>query len=272
MRPGNVGRQKQHPPGPTAQPLPGLVGRALHQLFNAFWTDTIGFFAEPGHDRFDFTCFWDTFSSTNAIKYHFIPPMTRRWWRETVFHTFPGIILNGGRFIIVEGKKSNLTGSIGPELLGRLLDRHAAVLELYARQLCNCPEDAVQEAFVELARQPAIPAEPVPWLYRVVRNKAISASRVDRRHKSHELHAAGQRRAWFEPSSADALDATAAATFLKELAPDEREVVVARIWGGMTFQQIGELIGATDSTAHRRYESALDAIRRKLRISCLKKE
>ncbi|MGA2796980.1 MAG: sigma-70 family RNA polymerase sigma factor [Thermoguttaceae bacterium] len=172
----------------------------------------------------------------------------------------------------VDGKDGNLTGPIGPELLGRLLDRHADPLELYARQLCNCPEDAVQEAFVELARLPALPAELVPWLYRVVRNKAISASRAVRRRESHESHAAGHSRVWFESSPGDALDAAAAVVILEELPQLEREVVVARIWGGLSFQQIAELIGATDSTAHRRYESALDAIRRKLRISCQKKE
>ena len=172
----------------------------------------------------------------------------------------------------MDGNNGNLTGPIGPELLGRLLDRHADRLELYARQLCNCPEDAVQEAFVELARQPALPAELAPWLYRVVRNKAISASRAVRRQKSHESQTAGQSHAWFESSPSDALDAAAAMTVLEGLPPLEREVVVARIWGGLSFQQIGELIGATDSTAHRRYESALDAIRRKLSISCQKKE
>jgi RNA polymerase sigma factor (sigma-70 family) len=189
-----------------------------------------------------------------------------------IFHNFPGINPFDRRFHIVDGKDGNLTGPIGPELLGRLLDRHADRLELYARQLCNCPEDAVQEAFVELVRLTAVPAELAPWLYRVVRNKAISASRAVRRQKSHESQAAGRRRAWFEPSSGDALDAAAAVVILEDLPQLEREVVVARIWGGLSFQQIGELIGATDSTAHRRYESALDAIRRKLRISCQKKE
>ncbi|MGD0518352.1 MAG: sigma-70 family RNA polymerase sigma factor [Thermoguttaceae bacterium] len=173
----------------------------------------------------------------------------------------------------MDGNNGNLTGPIGSELLGRLLDRHADSLELYARQLCNCPEDAVQEAFVELARQSAVPTEQIlPWLYRVVRNKAISASRAVRRHKSHELQAAGRRGAWFESTPGDAIDAAAAVVILKDLPQLEREVVVARIWGGLTFQQIGELIGATDSTAHRRYESALDAIRRKLSISCQKKD
>jgi RNA polymerase sigma factor (sigma-70 family) len=189
-----------------------------------------------------------------------------------IFRNFPGINPFGGRFITVDGKDGNLTGPLEPELLGRLLDRHADRLELYARQLCNCPEDAVQEAFVELARLPALPAELVPWLYRVVRNKAISASRVVRRQKSHESQAAGHGRAWFESTPGDAIDAAAAVVILEELPQLEREVVVARIWGGLSFQQIGELIGATDSTAHRRYESALDAIRRKLRISCQKKE
>ena len=188
------------------------------------------------------------------------------------FPCFSGINPSGKRFHIVDHKNANLTGPLGPELLGRLLDQHADRLELYARQLCNCPEDAVQETFVELARQPAVPTELVPWLYRVVRNKAISASRADQRHKSHESQAAVRRAAWFEPSSGDALDAAAAMTVLEGLDPLEREVVVARIWGGLSFQQIGELIGATDSTAHRRYESALAAIRRKLRIPCLKKE
>ncbi len=40
-----------------------------------------------------------------------------------------------------------------PADLGRLLDRHARVLELYARQWCSQPEDIVQEAFVSLSRR-----------------------------------------------------------------------------------------------------------------------
>jgi hypothetical protein len=31
------------------------------------------------------------------------------------------------------------TGAVGPDLLGRLLDRHAAALALYARQWCRTP-------------------------------------------------------------------------------------------------------------------------------------
>jgi hypothetical protein len=35
-----------------------------------------------------------------------------------------------------------------PDLLGNLLDQHAAALELFARQWCDVPEDVVQDAFL----------------------------------------------------------------------------------------------------------------------------
>jgi len=35
-----------------------------------------------------------------------------------------------------------------PTFLGRLIDRHAAALVLYARQWCAAPEDVVQDAFL----------------------------------------------------------------------------------------------------------------------------
>ena len=41
-------------------------------------------------------------------------------------------------------------------------------------------EDSVQEAFVELSRQRTLPRQPVAWLFRVVRNRAISAARLRR--------------------------------------------------------------------------------------------
>ncbi|MHC5544342.1 RNA polymerase sigma factor, partial [Singulisphaera rosea] len=61
------------------------------------------------------------------------------------------------------------------DLLGRLLDRHSAALELYARQWCDVPEDVVQEAFLKLSAQGLVPSRPAAWLFRVVRNGAISA-------------------------------------------------------------------------------------------------
>ena len=175
-------------------------------------------------------------------------------------------------FIIVDEHDSNNDGTMGPDLLGRLFERHAAALHLFARQWCDCPEDVVQEVLIELAAQPRTPDDAAAWLYRVVRNKAITAWRSSQRRRRHETAAVIGRAAMFERSSADRVDAEVAAAALESLSIELREVVVARIWGGLTFQQIGHLVGASDSAAHRRYEAALLALRQKLRVPCPKND
>jgi imidazolonepropionase len=85
---------------------------------------------------------------------------------------------------------------MGPEFLGRLVESHAAALVLYARQWCSAPEDVVQEAFVKLAGQRPEPDCLTAWLYRVVRNRAVSAARTGRRRQHHEARA-GRGEAWF---------------------------------------------------------------------------
>jgi RNA polymerase sigma-70 factor (ECF subfamily) len=112
----------------------------------------------------------------------------------------------------------------------------------------------------------------VAWLYRVVRTRAINASRSARRRKHHETAAALPQSAWFTPSPGNALDAKEAAAALSELPDQEREVVVAHVWGGLTFQQIGQLTDTSGSTAHRRYVSALAALRQKLGMPCLEND
>lgn len=157
---------------------------------------------------------------------------------------------------------------MGPELLGRLLDHHAAALVLYARQWCGTPEDVVQEAFVKLAAQRALPDNVAGWLYRVVRNGALAAARAERRRRHHEAIAARQAPGWFLPAEAVNLDGQAAAAALQELPIDLREVLVAHLWGGLTFEQIGALTGASASTSHRRYLAGLTALRERLHLPC----
>lgn len=160
------------------------------------------------------------------------------------------------------------------ELLERLLDRHSAALSLYARQWCDTPEDVVQEAFLKLARQRATPRQPSAWLFRVVRNGAISAGLSARRRRRHEAEAAGETRAWFEPwpvtGQGDQLDPEAAAEELRALPLEEREVIVAHLWGGLTFEQVAEVAGCSSSTAHRLYAKGLSTLRARLGVSCRK--
>jgi len=159
---------------------------------------------------------------------------------------------------------------IGPEMLARLMDAHGPALALYARQWCQIPEDVVQEAFLELIRQDAAPAHPVAWLYRVVRNRAISAARSASRRDRRETAAAHRSESWFMPAAEAPLDAATAARLLDELPIDQRETIVARVWGGLGFEQIAELTGTSVSTAHRRYQAGLAALRERLESPCVK--
>jgi RNA polymerase sigma factor (sigma-70 family) len=157
-----------------------------------------------------------------------------------------------------------------PEQLSRLLDEHAAALVLYACQWCAAPEDVVQEAFVKLARQQHPPDNSAGWLYRVVRNGALAAGRAERRRQRHETAAAQRAPNWFAPAEAARLDGAIATAALQGLPLEQRETLVAHLWGGLTFEQIGELTGVSSSTAHRRYLAGLSALRERLRVPCPK--
>jgi RNA polymerase sigma-70 factor (ECF subfamily) len=157
---------------------------------------------------------------------------------------------------------------MGPEQLNRLVNEHAAALVLYARQWCAAPEDVVQEAFIKLAARRPSPDNLVGWLYRVVRNGALASARAERRRRRHETAAALRTPNWFAPAQASRLDGEIATAALQTLPIEERETLVAHLWGGLTFEQIGELTGVSSSTAHRRYLAALYALRERLRVPC----
>jgi RNA polymerase sigma factor (sigma-70 family) len=157
---------------------------------------------------------------------------------------------------------------VTPERLAELLEAHAAALELFASQWSLAPADVVQEAFVELARQPDEPQSPVGWLYRVVRNRAASEARSARRRKRRESIVAAANDAWFQASARGDLGAEEATEALRGLPEDLREVLVSRIWGELTFEEIGEITNTSASTAFRRYEEALSLLRNRLRVPC----
>jgi RNA polymerase sigma-70 factor (ECF subfamily) len=158
------------------------------------------------------------------------------------------------------------------ELLGSLVDRFAAALELYARQWCADPEDVVQEAFVKLAAQRRPPQNVAGWLFRAVRNGAINTGIAGQRRRRHESEAAAQARAWFEPGATvthdAAIDADSAQTALGALPVEQREVIVAHLWGGLAFEQIAEVAGTSASSAHRLYHAGLLALRKRLGVPC----
>lgn len=159
---------------------------------------------------------------------------------------------------------------ISPEELSRLWRAHAAGLELLARSRCREAEDCVQEAFVRLSCAKPQPDDPVAWLARVVRNGAISRSRSEARRRRREQIAAEYRPPWFYPESIEPSDVPSAIelqNILQRVALDEREVLIAHVWGGLTFRQLETAFETPRTTLHRRYLSALQFLRTELGVS-----
>jgi RNA polymerase sigma-70 factor (ECF subfamily) len=156
---------------------------------------------------------------------------------------------------------------MSPQELARLIDTHAAALVLYARQWTGAPEDVVQDAFLKLVVLRTPPDDAVAWLYRVVRNGALDAGKMARRRERREALVARTAR-WFVEPEIDGLDAETAVAALERLPDEQREPIVAHLWGGLSFEQIAAVAGCSASTAFRRYSAGIEALRQELNAPC----
>ena len=62
----------------------------------------------------------------------------------------------------------------------------------------------------------------------------------------------------------DGLDAESAVNALRRLPVDQREVIVAHLWGGLSFEQIAEVAGCSASTTFRHFSAGIEALRQEL--------
>lgn len=155
---------------------------------------------------------------------------------------------------------------ISPEELARLWRSHAQGLLLLCRARCQEAEDCVQEAFIRLAAQDPAPDDPLAWLSRVARNEAITRCRAAERRQARERVAGQQRMEWFRSESplgasmaTESLAALEAG--LRQLDRETLEIVVAHVWGGLTFRQISAAFGMPRSTVNRRYHEGLASLK-----------
>jgi RNA polymerase sigma-70 factor, ECF subfamily len=160
--------------------------------------------------------------------------------------------------------------SHGNTAVAELFDAHSRVLLLYAQQWVGMAgaEDVVQRVFVRLVSSGRLPAQPRTWLFRCVRNEAISYRRSEHRRSRREHVVAADSMRWFVPRPEDRLDANDAQGALMSLPLDQREVVMLRLWSGLTLMEIAAITGLAVSTVHTRYAAAVAAVRQKLEKPC----
>ena len=104
------------------------------------------------------------------------------------------------------------------------------------------------------------PNDPAAWLFRVVRNRAINAGRAAARRTKHETTIAR----WNTLRASDPTDEVILKDLLEQLEDRSREIVVLRLWGGLSWQEIADLTTTSRSAAHRIYTEALAQLRRHL--------
>ena len=150
----------------------------------------------------------------------------------------------------------------------KIIDAHFASLVLYARQwsVANA-EDLVQEAMLKLLKQSykkGCPENAAAWLFQVVRNSAMSEFRKNSRRAKHEQNFAQNRTPWTESGGHTGLEASEMSEMLDELPLELRELVIMRIWGGLSFDEMAKLTSMSRTTVFRKYSEALEILKLKL--------
>lgn len=145
-----------------------------------------------------------------------------------------------------------------------LMRKHAAALVLYARQFFrhgdfHAGEEVVQDVFCRLLQEKTLPVNPVAWLYKATRNRAISAQRSRTRRANRENDRSIP--SYFQVDPNALVDAEEVAAALLQLDRQQREIVTLHLWSEMPFGDIAALIGKPKTTVFRRYEEALETLR-----------
>lgn len=150
------------------------------------------------------------------------------------------------------------------------LARHGPALVLFARQWVAGradAEDVVQEAFVRFWRSRERAADPPAYLYGCVKRCALEALRGRQRRLRRESQSG---RPDTVPTNllACALEdderRAAIEAALARLPTAQREVLVMKIWGGLSFPQIAAAADISPDTAASRYRYAIAKLREQL--------
>ena len=152
-----------------------------------------------------------------------------------------------------------------------LLDRHGAALILFARQWCMThadAEDAVQDAFIRCWRSQTTIEDPAAYLFTCVKHAAIDQQRGKSRRQQREVLMGSQADRTNESCFVAMIESQERAAIIErhlaQLPQEQREVLVMKLWGGLTFGQIAGVLQTSPNTIASRYRYAIEAMRRAL--------
>lgn len=150
------------------------------------------------------------------------------------------------------------------------LRTHGPKLMLYSRQQTRSEadaEDVLQKALVKTWKTVGDSADDkiTGLVYTNIRRCAIDQGRChDRRSRREEFFVAenGDPVSWFELPQDD--ESRALQVALASIPEKYREVITLKIWGDLTFDQIGRTLDISPNTAASRYRYGIEALRTRL--------
>ena len=122
----------------------------------------------------------------------------------------------------------------------------------------------MQNALVDLLRVEEDPDDPTAWLFETVRRRAMNIARTEKRLAAREKTVRTERNPWFEADVDRQLIAAEIERSIGMLEDLERQIVVAHIWGELSFSQIAKVVDKPSSTVHRHYKNALAMLAKSL--------
>jgi RNA polymerase sigma-70 factor (ECF subfamily) len=166
-----------------------------------------------------------------------------------------------------------------PVALARFFDAYYERVHAYLQRLVGDlqqAEDLTQEVFLQVHR--ALPSydperDPRPWLFTIATNKLRDhwrsrAAQDGRKEVALEAEDLGEQAAWFEapaPNVADEEELQREVRAAIAALPEGlRAAVSLRVHEGLSFEDIGRVLGRNEVAARKRYSRGLSALRTRL--------
>ena len=151
--------------------------------------------------------------------------------------------------------------------LGALYDEHAAAVYRFLLAMLRSSDDAqdvLSDVFLAVARQDLRRiANLRVYLLAAARNRAVSVMRRRKR----EVNVEPSNPCFFDIDRVDGRDqllAHAVEEALRDLPGDQREVIVLKVYEGLTFAEIADITRTPANTVASRYRYAIEKLRRAL--------
>jgi RNA polymerase sigma-70 factor (ECF subfamily) len=154
------------------------------------------------------------------------------------------------------------------EVWQRWLAERSESFFLYARQQTRCvadAEDVLQEVLFETWRKAADKPPDAALVFATIRRRAMDLARsTERRAVREDATIDGTAEPFVMPEFGASDTHAQLAEAVRELPDHLREVLTLRIWGGLSFPEIGAVTGVSENTAASRYRYALEQLRETL--------